>query len=42
MKMKKDHIDTTKIDLGQDLDTNIVINIRNVSVWWSSYVLSNT
>ena len=33
MKMKKDHIDTTKIHLGQDMDTNIIINIRSVSVW---------
>ena len=32
MKMKKDHIYTTKIDLGQGIDTNIVINIRGVSV----------
>ena len=46
MKMKKDHIYTTKIDLGQGIDTNIVINIRGVSVWWSSFCikqhLSNT
>ena len=33
MKMKKDHIDTTKIHLGQDMDTNTIINIRSVSVW---------
>ena len=31
MKMKKDHIYTTKIDLGLDMDTNIV-NIKIVSV----------
>ena len=28
------------IDLGLEMDTNIV-NIRNVSVWWCLYVLSN-
>ena len=40
MKMKKDHIYTTKIDLGLDMDTNIV-NIKIVSVWCLN-VLSNT
>ena len=32
MKLKKDHIDTTKIDLGQDMNKNIVINTRSASV----------
>ena len=32
MEIKKDHIATTKTNLGQNMDTNIVINIRNVSV----------
>ena len=32
MKMKKNHIDKTKIDLDQDKDTNVVVNIRSVSV----------
>ena len=40
MKIKKDHINTLKVDLGLDMDTNIV-NIKSVSVWWS-FVLSNT
>ena len=31
MKMKKDYRDTTQIDLGLDMDTNIV-NIRSASV----------
>ena len=31
MKMKNNHIDTTKIDLGPDMDNNIV-NIKNVSL----------
>ena len=31
MKMKKDYIGTTLIDLVLDMDTNIV-NIKNVSV----------
>ena len=39
MKIKKDYKDTTQIDLGQDMYTNIV-NIRSAS--WCSYVLSNT
>ena len=31
MKMKKDHIDTTKINLDLDMNTNIV-NIKIVSL----------
>ena len=31
MKIKKDHINTLKVDLGLDMDTNIV-NIKSVSV----------
>ena len=30
-KMKKNHIDTTKVDLGLDMDTNIV-NIKSILV----------
>ena len=40
-EMKKDYIDTTQIDLGLDMDTNMV-NIRSVSVWWYLHLLSNT
>ena len=29
--MKKNHIDTTKVDLGLDMDTNIV-NIKSILV----------
>ena len=36
-----DHIDTTKVELGQDVDTNI-LNIKCVSVWWWLYAISNT
>ena len=38
--MKIDHIDTTQIDLGLDMDKNRV-NIKIVSVWWWLYALSN-
>ena len=38
---KTDHIDTTWIDLGLYMDTNVV-NIKSVSVLWCFYVLSNT
>ena len=38
---KTDHIDKAKIGLRLDMDTDIV-NTRSVSVWWFSYVLSNT
>ena len=31
MKIKKDHVNTIKVDLGLDMDTNIV-NIKSVSV----------
>ena len=31
--MKIEHIDTTQIDLGLEMGTNIV-NFRSVSVWW--------
>ena len=31
MKMKKDHIDTIKIDLGLDMDTYLV-NVKSASV----------
>ena len=31
MKMKKDHIDATSIDLGLDMDINIV-NVESVSL----------
>ena len=41
MEMKKYHIDTTKIDLGLDMNTYIV-NKNSISVWWCLYVLSNT
>ena len=37
---KKGHIGTTQIDLGLDIETNIV-NIKSVLVWWWLYVLSN-
>ena len=40
LKMKIDHIDTTQIDLGLDMDKNRV-NIKIVSVWWWLYALSN-
>ena len=36
-----DRIDTTQIDLGLSMDTNIM-NINSVSVWWYFDVLSNT
>ena len=35
MKWKIDHIDTTYIDLGLYVGTNIV-NIKSVLVWWCS------
>ena len=38
-KRKIDHIDTTLIDLGLDINTNI-INIKSVSLWWCLHVLS--
>ena len=41
IKIITDHIDTTQIDLGIDMDTNLV-NIKLFSVWWCFYVLSNT
>ena len=41
MKMKKDHIDATSIDLGLGMDINIV-NVESVSLWWCLYVLSST
>ena len=31
MKIKKDHVNTIKVDLGLDMETNIV-NIKSVSV----------
>ena len=32
-KWKTDHIDTTQIELGQDMDTN-TLNIKCVLVWY--------
>ena len=40
LKVKIDHIDTTQIDLGLNMDKNRV-NIKIVSVWWLLYALSN-
>ena len=36
-----DHIDTTKIKLRLDMDTNVV-NIKTVSLRWCLYVLGNS
>ena len=41
MKMKIDHIGKTYIDLGLDMDINI-LNIISVSVWWCAYMYKAT
>ena len=38
---KIDHIDTTWINRGLDMDTNVV-SVKNASLWWCLYVLSKT
>ena len=35
-----DHRDTTLIEAGEDMDTNI-LNIKCVSVWWWLCAMSN-
>ena len=39
-KGKIDHIDTTWINRGLDMDTNVV-SVKNASLWWL-YVLNKT
>ena len=40
-KNGKEHIDTTWVDQGLDMDTNMR-NIKRVSLWWCLQVLNNT